>query len=116
MLSVELGLRAGELASLTTGDLIQPNGQLRKLIVIRKGNRDQSHELRSQEIRSVLVSYCERHLNPMLPAASVFRSQRKGPLTRGSIARLMTALYRNAGILNGSSRSGRRTMLLQGRT
>jgi integrase/recombinase XerD len=39
------------------------------------------------------------------------RSQKGGPMTAGSMARFLKALYREAGIQGASSHSGRRTLI-----
>ena len=114
MLSVEFGLRAGELVLMKTSDLIDVGGQLRREIVLNCASKPQSFELSSMQLRKTLANYCEANLSPDVPDGPVFRSQRTGALTRASLARLLTSLYQQAGILGGSSRSGRKTILYAG--
>jgi integrase len=111
-LSIQLGLRAGELVTLKTRDLVDNRGHLRRELSFNSRGLARKLPLSSPELRRALADFCERHLNPHAPDDSVFASQRKGALTRASLARLLTSVYKRTGICGGSSRSGRRTSAL----
>ena len=105
MLSVELGLLAGDLAALTVGDLFDLNGALR----LGPENCIADISSASRRLRDALSAYWDRHLAGSHQDSPLFRSQRGRGLSRASLARLLTSLYRDAGITCASSRSGRRT-------
>jgi integrase/recombinase XerD len=113
ILSMELGLTAGELATLKAGHLIARDGRIREELKLRLRSKEKSVVLSSAPVRRTVANYCERHLIASAPEAPVFVSQHGGPLTRASLARLLTSLYRRAGVIAGSSRSGRRTKSLR---
>lgn len=105
LLSVELGLLAGELSSLRVSDLFEPRGSVRTYSVIGFANMSSA----SSNLRAALSAYWERNLAGSHQSSPLFRSQRGNGLSRGSLARVLTVLYREAGISTASSRSGRRT-------
>ena len=106
MLSIELGLTAGELVVLKAGDLMNTDGHLRRELLLNCRGMVRHVALSSPKLRRALANFCDRHLNPHAPDEAVFTSQRGGTLTRASLARLMTSVYRRAGICGDSSRSG----------
>jgi integrase/recombinase XerD len=116
-LSIELGLRAIELASLTFGDVYGPEGGVRPTISIKPAYLATVEvviiDIDSPKLRGLLADYREKEFDGRGVAGRVplFRSQRGGCLTAASMARFITGLYHQAGISNGSSRSGRRTLL-----
>ena len=105
LLSVELGLLAGELSLLRVGDLYNACGLVRMQSPIGLADMRSA----SSTLRAALSAYWERHLAGSHRSSPLFRSQRGNGLSRGSLARLLTTLYREAGISTASSRSGRRT-------
>ncbi len=116
-LSVGLGLRAKELASLRWGDVYDDEGRVRELVHLRaaytKGGRTRDVYVTSPALRRVLAKYGEGRwlLGPRASQASLLPSQKGGPMTPGSMARFLKALYRDAGIQGASSHSGRRTLI-----
>jgi integrase len=113
-LSIELGLRATELASLTWDDVFGQNGQIRDCVSIRAAfsGKPMYFDLTNlPKLRSKLADYYEkrRFTSGEEVSEPLFRSQRSAALTPASIARYLTQLYRKAGASGGSSRSGRRT-------
>jgi integrase len=116
-LSIELGLRAIELAALTFGDVYGPEGGVRPAISIKPAYMATVEvsivDIESTKLRGLLADYREIEFGGRGAADCIplFRSQRDGALTAASMARFVTGLYHRAGISNGSSRSGRRTLL-----
>jgi integrase/recombinase XerD len=109
-LSFELGLRASELVSLRVGDLFYPDGKVKTVIFTGSIDGRRGSYVPSDEVRKRLADYYERSLGPeTAPEKPLFTSQRGGQLTVASLARLLTSIYRAAGIHGGSSRSGQRT-------
>lgn len=116
-LSVGLGLRAKEIASLKWRDVVDERGALRQVLHLKasytKGAKTRDVFLSSPSVKRVLSDYVERRWlpNPALQQRALLRSQKGGHLTSGSVVRLLKELYRDAGIPNASSHSGRRTLI-----
>lgn len=111
LLSHELGMRASEISKLRLGDIYNEQGNVhaRVRVVGKRSNR--VLPLRSVKLRAVLADHFERnvrdrHLDHWEPLIC----SRGGVMTPASLSRLMTSVYRAAGIESGSSRSGRRTL------
>jgi integrase/recombinase XerD len=119
-LSIQLGMRAIELASLKWIDIYDSNGTVRPVIAAKRaflpGKRSQFDISSHPNLQKLLTEYHEKYRHPLLfdGEAPLFPSQR-GSMTATSIARYLTDLYRRAGIMSGSSRSGRQTMLARSR-
>lgn len=112
LLSYELGLRASEISRLRVGDIYEENGNVGNSVRITSSGGERLLPIRSTRLRSTLANHFEcslrdRHIDNATP---VIRSQRGGAMTTGGLARLLTHLYRIAGIESGSSRSGRKTL------
>lgn len=112
LLSFDLGLRASEISSLCVVDIYDGKGHVAESVRIKSSSSQRLLPVRSTRLRSVLANHFERsfrncHIDNATP---IIRSQRGGAMTTGGLARLMTHLYRIAGVESGSSRSGRRTL------
>ena len=116
-LSIQLGLRATELAALRWADIYDSDGSVRQMILVTRAYvrkaKTRALLVNSPKLRGLLADYRERQLSvrPLDERIPLFCSQRGGHLTAGSMSRFVTGLYRKAGIADGSSRSGRRTLL-----
>jgi integrase/recombinase XerD len=116
-MSLGLGLRAKELTSLTWEDVYDAKGHVRSVLHLRaaytKGGKTRDVFLSSPTLRRALAKYGEGRwsLSTRSSHAPLFPSQKGGPMTPGSMARFIKALYREAGISGGSSHSGRRTLI-----
>jgi integrase/recombinase XerD len=111
VLSVYAGLRVGEIAALTVGDLATQNGEVRREIKLgahqTKGSKGRTVIL-STRVRKEVGLFLERHpnLNGNIP---LIRSQRNcRPFTNVTLSMLLKQVYEMAGIRT-SSHSGRRT-------
>ncbi len=114
-LTLGLGLTAAELAGLRCGDVFDNNGAVRPSMRIRErtGSRSRMMLISSGPVRQALEIYGERRLpwRVTTPDASLFTSQKRSVLTPASMARFLTALYREAGVYRATSRSGRGTAI-----
>ena len=116
-LSIQLGLRATELAALRWADVYDSDGSVRQMILVTRAYMRKAKTrallVSSQKLRGLLADYRERQLSlrPQDEQIPLFRSQRGGHMTAASMTRFVTKLYRKAGIVDGSSRSGRRTLI-----
>jgi integrase/recombinase XerD len=116
-LSLGLGLRAKELASLRWGDVYEPTGRVRPVLHLKaaytKGAKTRDVFLSSPSLRRVLADYAERHPDwaDRFPDRALFPSQKRGHMTACSMARFLKGLYLEAGIRGASSHSGRRTLI-----
>jgi integrase/recombinase XerD len=116
LLSIDLGMRATELASLRWIDVYHSTGSVRSVITANRaflpGKKSYFDVTEHPHLERLLANYYEKQRHPVLFCGQtpLFQSQR-GFLTATSIARYLTELYRRAGIPSGTSRSGRRTML-----
>ena len=116
-MSLGLGLRAKELASLKWGDVYAEDGRVRPVLHLRaaytKGAKTRDVFASSPSLRRVLEKYGEGRwiVSPAAMQAPLFASQRGGPMTAYSMARFLKALFAEAGIAGASSHSGRRTLI-----
>ncbi len=116
-LSLGLGLRAKELASLKWGDVYEADGKVRPIVHLKaaytQGAKTRDVFVSSPALRKVLARYGEGRL--MLSAqrsqTALFPSQKGGHMTAASMARFLKYLYREAGVASASSHSGRRTLI-----
>lgn len=116
-LSIGLGLRAKELASLRWSDVFDADGRIRRVVHLKaaytKGARTRDVFVSSPALRRVLEKYGERDWlgSARASQAALFASQKGGPMTACSMARFLKAIYAEAGIAGASSHSGRRTLI-----
>jgi integrase/recombinase XerD len=116
-MTLGLGLRAKELTSLRWADVYEAEGRVRPVLHLRaaytKGGRTRDVFLSSPALRRVLLKYGEGRwlLSARASPTALFPSQKGGPMTPASMARFLKTLYRDAGISNASSHSGRRTLI-----
>jgi integrase/recombinase XerD len=115
-LSLGVGLRAKELASLRWSDVFTPEGEVREVLHLKcaytKGEKSRDVYLSAPKLRRVLEDYFEASW-PLPLDWPLFKSQKGGSLTPSSMARFLTGLYREANIPKASSHSGRRTLITQ---
>ncbi len=113
LLSVTLGLRAGELIALRFADVFSSEGRVLLALVLNPKSSPRSIRLSldRKDLRSALSDYFERH-STFIPSdlqRPLFKSQRGGALTAASMARHLTSIYKRAGIQGATSRTGRAT-------
>jgi integrase/recombinase XerD len=111
VLSIYAGLRVGEIAALTIGDVANQIGEARREIKLgahqTKGSKGRTVVL-SNRVRSEIDGHLKGRANPRHDAPLI-ASQRNGrPFSNVSLSMLLKEVYEAAGIRT-SSHSGRRT-------
>lgn len=112
MLSFYAGLRVGEIAALTIGDVVDVRGQVKERILLRAATT-KSGEARAvfvgaklrQELEAYLVNLGDRRREGERP---LLLTQKDTAFTANSLCQLFAHIYRLAGIDGASSHSGRR--------
>lgn len=116
-MTIGLGLRAKELASLKWADVYDADGHVRQVVHLKaaytKGAKTRDVFVSSPALRRVLEKYGERDWlgSARASQAALLGSQKGGPMTAYSMARFLKAIYSEAGIAGASSHSGRRTLI-----
>lgn len=109
LLSHHAGLRVGEIASLTWGELLEVNGTCRRVFHLQAKNT-KANEARAVHVNDLLWRELERfrlsHRSVELDT-HVILSQ-KGSFGANSLCQLFSRIYAAAGISGASSHSGRR--------
>lgn len=110
LVSHYLGLRAKELAALKLEDVLDHNGQLREIIKLKKTKGDRVREvfLVHEPTRQALQAYLSTRSDRSRLDAPVFRSQKGGAFSAGSMQRQCARIYQRSDV-KASSHSGRRS-------
>jgi integrase/recombinase XerD len=109
------GMRVGEVASLRYGDVVNDTGEVRdqiNLIPEQTKGRHARAVFVNAKFRRELEAYLVSH--PMQRSTDrLFYTQKKGRagFTPNTLAQYFHYLYKRAGIVGGSSHSGRRTFI-----
>jgi integrase/recombinase XerD len=109
------GMRVGEVASLRYGDVVNDTGEVRdqiNLIPEQTKGRHARAVFVNAKFRRELENYIASH--PMQSSTDrLFYTQKKGRagFTPNTLAQYFHYLYKRAGIVGGSSHSGRRTFI-----
>jgi integrase/recombinase XerD len=109
------GMRVGEVASLRYGDVVNDTGEVRdqiNLIPEQTKGRHARAVFVNAKFRRELEAYLVSH--PMHSSKDrLFYTQKKGTagFTPNTLAQYFHYLYKRAGIVGGSSHSGRRTFI-----
>lgn len=114
LLTFLAGMRVGEVAHLLLGDVIDPNGDVKPEVYLAssqtKGARGRIVMI-SKRLQDEIHSYT-RTLTAMTSDDRLFWSQRcKRGFTVDSLTQLFKSFYIKAGLVNGSSHSGRRSFI-----
>ena len=111
MLSHQAGLRVGEIASLTWGDVLTAEGQVRDRIHL-KGVKTKGGVARTVFLNKRLQRQIQNFLSGLQglpsPYAPLIRSQKGKAFSANSLCQLFAQIYRRAGIDGATSHSGRR--------
>lgn len=114
MLSFLAGMRVGEIAQLTIGDVFDTNGAIRDQIVL-KAAYTKTKETRTVFVGKRLRSELERYKRSLsaLPAAEklLLQTQKRTAFSPNTLCQLFSQLYKRAGIDGASSHSGRRSFI-----
>jgi integrase/recombinase XerD len=112
-LSLRAGLRAGEIASLFLEDMMEANRRPSPIITVR--TLKQRYQKRTRdlpmhpEIREALEDLLAEHPHAMVPAFSIGADGRLKRQSASCITNWFHRLYKNVGLIDCSSHSGRRT-------
>jgi integrase len=110
LLSLKAGLRAGEIAKLTWPMVLDPTGDIARVIELR----DQVAKKKSGRLIPMhpdLRDALGRWRDAVVTEGAVVRSERGGPMTPVSIVNWFALAYRALGLDGCSSHSGRRTFI-----
>ena len=117
-MSLGLGLRAKELAGLRWADVYDEAGKVRPVVHLQGRPTPRAAGRATCSCRRRRCGACWRSTASATGSAApgprrrrCFASQKGGPMTAGSMARFLKALYAEAGIAGASSHSGRRTLI-----
>ena len=111
LLGYRAGMRIGSIAGLGINDVLDPNGNLKEVVELRrdivKGKRNYAAYLSHPELREALAEYLAER--PETDVPNLFVSQQNTAFSANSLAHKMLRLYRKAGYEGASSHSGRRS-------
>ena len=116
LLSHYAGLRVGEIATLTWGDLLEPGGDVARQFRLKaahtKNNEARAVHVSAKLVRE-LVGYKSCFKQEPKRSAPLITSQKAGAFSANSLCQLMGRIYADAGIVGASSHSGRRWFITQ---
>lgn len=116
LLSHYAGLRVGEIATLTWGDLLEPSGQIARQFLLEaqntKANKSRAVHV-SGKLARELAAYKSCFKQEPKRTAPLIPSQKGGPFSANSLCQLLGRIYASAGIKGASSHSGRRWFITQ---
>ncbi|MBI5162346.1 MAG: site-specific integrase [Magnetospirillum sp.] len=112
MLSHYAGMRVGEIAALTVGDVLTSNGEVKEQVLLRAATT-KTGEARAVFVSDKLRQELERYVAALKvsarPASAPFLlTQKRTAFSGNTLCQLFTRLYSLAGIDGASSHSGRR--------
>jgi integrase/recombinase XerD len=114
MLSHYAGLRVGEIAALTVGDIVDQNGEARDELRLKP------HQTKGALYRTVFLNkLLQREIHAYLASLSTLpesaaplpRTQKQTAFSANTLCQLFGELYRKAGIDGATSHSGRRSFI-----
>ena len=117
ILSYHVGLRSCEICSLTVGDVLDGEGNIKDTVILK------SHQTKGKKSHSVYLSdtvkdeirkyFSEYSYLTSLKQSSLLQSQKGGGFTSQTLQNLFKNLYKSIGLGDCSSHSGRRTFITQ---
>ena len=117
VLSYYVGLRACEICSLTVGDVVDGEGNIKDTVILKshqtKGNKSNSVYLSDTVKDEIRKYFSEYSYLKTLKQSSLLQSQKGGGFSSMTIQHLFKKLYKSIGLDDCSSHSGRRTMITQ---
>ncbi|KQU94394.1 site-specific integrase [Devosia sp. Root105] len=116
LLSHYAGMRVGEIAALTWGDLLEPGGDIARQFLL-KAAHTKTNEARSVHIGLKLSRELAGHRSRLKQepkrSAPLIASQKGGAFSANSLCQLMGRIYASAGVSGATSHSGRRWFITQ---
>ena len=117
VLSYYVGLRACEICSLTVGDVLDGEGNIKDTVILKphqtKGNKSNSVYLSDTVKDEIRKYFSEYSYLTTLKQSSLLQSQKGGGFSSMTIQHLFKKLYKSIGLDDCSSHSGRRPMITQ---
>lgn len=111
LLSHYAGLRVGEIASLTWGDLLDASGEVGSSFHLL-GEHTKTGETRAVHVSAKLAKEISAHRSALINApkmsAPVIASQKGAGFSANSLCQLLGRIYFSAGLVGATSHSGRR--------
>lgn len=111
--SLFLGLRAGEMSELRMDQVLGSDGNLVDVVVLKKnqtkGNKERHLYLTNKNLRKALQDYIDERKEQRTCFGALFRSQINHKFSPNSMQMLFKKMYRQVGLNNCSSHSGRRS-------
>ena len=115
LLAVRAGLRAREIAGLTWGMVLDPNGRVASMIEVRdcisKRGSGRRVPMHSQLHKALIALRDRQRAEHIHPDATVIRSLKRGPMRPNSVVNWFVAACRAANLVGCSSHSGRRSFI-----
>ena len=117
ILSYYVGLRSCEICSLTVGDVLDGEGNIKDTVILKshqtKGKKSHSVYL-SESVKDEIKKYLSEYSYlTSLKQSSLLQSQKGGGFTSQTLQNLFKNLYKSIGLGDCSSHSGRRTFITQ---
>lgn len=116
LLSHYAGLRVGEIAALTWGDLLEPGGDIARQFLL-KAAHTKTNDARTVHVSAKLAREMAAHKSCFKQepkrSAPLVASQKGGAFSANSLCQLLGRIYADAGIVGASSHSGRRWFITQ---
>lgn len=114
MLSWLSGMRVGEIAALTVGDVLTPDGQVRDEILLKpeqtKGSRGRAVLVNSQ-LKAEIAAYLRSFKCPPAPERALIASKSGRHFSANGLCHRFLELYDEVGLDRATSHSGRRTFI-----
>ena len=114
MLSYFAGLRVGEIAALTTGDVFDAEGQVRDQILLKaaytKGNHARTVFV-GKKLQREIERFKVSGSRTLSPDTSLLLTQKRTAFSPNTLCQLFGELYRKAGLDGATSHSGRRSFI-----
>ena len=113
--SYRSGLRAMEICGLKLSDILEPNGELKRTVALRKkttkGHRGGLAYFTHPELRDAIAKYINEVRNRYsVKVDNLFISRKLTPFHAGSMSRLFTKIYKDAGFNGCTSHAGRKSL------
>lgn len=110
LLTYRAGMRIGSVAGLLLSDLVDSQGELKQVVVLRrkitKGGKTITAYINHPELQVALKAWLAERASKPYP--SVFYSQKGSAFSANSLSQVLLKHYTNAGLEGYSSHSGRR--------
>ncbi len=114
MLSHLAGLRVGEIAALTVGDVVDREGKVRDQVRLNpaftKGGVGRTIFV-NKRLKREITQYLDALPALPAPASTLLRTQKRTAFSANTLCQLFGELYHRAGIDGASSHSGRRSFI-----